>query len=548
MATKAAAWLKNKTGMSSGELDLLLISTALKFLLFPAYRSTDFEVHRNWLAITHSLPLPKWYYDATSEWTLDYPPFFAYFEFLLSLPARLVDPKIVDLNNLQYGAWSVVAYQRTTVIITELVLGAAVLRLVRPLLPQSAPLSPILAASVFLHPGLLIVDHIHFQYNGLLFGIMLWSIAMMREGRMVLGGMLFATLLNFKHIYMYIAPAYFVYLLRVHCTTPARFLSLAQTVIVTFAVSLLPFAPHLLQLLSRLFPFKRGLCHAYWAPNVWALWAAADRVLLFLAKRHVLPSRFISVDAAGLASASRGLIGDTVFAVLPNVKPIHTFIVTLLCQSVFLWKLWRAPTYRSFVCAVTLCGWASYAFGWHVHEKAVLLVLFPMSLVAAESHAMFRTFVIASAAGCVSLFPLLFTPAETPIKLLYTSLWALGTFYPLQKRLYTFPTTFSAVLVDRLEVLYLLGLPFVQVIVMLLGAWPTIKASSQVADAPVDTQAAPMLMSPPKNITILPTETQDAGGQSGNGMEFLPLMLTSVYCAIGLGWAFARMGYLYIRS
>jgi hypothetical protein len=28
---------------------------------------------------------------------------------------------------------------------------------------------------------------------------------MMREGRMVLGGMLFATLLNFKHIYMYIA-------------------------------------------------------------------------------------------------------------------------------------------------------------------------------------------------------------------------------------------------------------------------------------------------------------------------------------------------------
>ena len=81
------------------------------------------------------------------------------------------------------------------------------------------------AISILLSPGLIIIDHMHFQYNGFLYGILVLSLVLARKKSTILAsGLLFSALLCLKHIYLYLAPAYFVYLLRAYCLGPKSIL------------------------------------------------------------------------------------------------------------------------------------------------------------------------------------------------------------------------------------------------------------------------------------------------------------------------------------
>ena len=183
---------------------LVIILSCMKLLLLPSYTSTDFEVHRNWLAITHSLPINEWYTEDTSEWTLDYPPLFAWFEWTLAKIAKYFDQEMLVINNLNYKSPLTVLFQRLSVIVTDLTLAVGVKVCSAAITSrEKSDATKWLPPLVLANAGLFIVDHIHFQYNGFLFGIFLSSIGCMLAGYQLISALLFAILLNCKHIFLY---------------------------------------------------------------------------------------------------------------------------------------------------------------------------------------------------------------------------------------------------------------------------------------------------------------------------------------------------------
>lgn len=145
-----------------------------------------------------------------------------------------------------------------------------------------------------------------------------------------------------------------------------------------------------------------------------------------------------------------------------------------------------------FIGAVTLCGYASFLFGWHVHEKAILLVIIPFSLIALKDRRYLGAFRPLAVAGHVSLFPLLFTKGEVLVKIVYTVFW-LVLFLLVFDRLAPVGNRPRVFLLDRFSLLYI-------------------------------TVAIPL-------IVYCSLIHQMVFGQR---FEFLPLMFTSSYSAIGV--------------
>jgi alpha-1,3-glucosyltransferase len=196
-----------------------------------------------------------------------------------------------------------------------------------------------------------------------------------------------------------------------------------------------------------------------------------------------------------VAVMTGGLVQEYQHVILPEVTPRIAFLCSLFSIVPAVVKLWCCPgNPYHFVRCIVLCACGSFMFGWHVHEKAVLLVIIPLSFMAVIWKKEAQMYVLLATVGHYSLFPLLYTAFELPIKVLLLLLHSSYAFLNLASLFDIKKCSLCLPLLSGLESAYLLGL--IPLFVFENVAHPLLGLEKR--------------------------------------LPFLPLMLTSVYCGVGV--------------
>lgn len=341
----------------------------------------DYEAQRHWMEITVNLPINQWYYNSTDNdlmyWGLDYPPLTAYHMYLCGLVAKYLNPEYVRLfNSRGYESESHKLFMRYTVLIVDVliffpavilyfhctkyqhlqhdVLGLKKKERDPNIRRISAHLSIILA---LIYPGLILIDHGHFQYNCISLGFMVFAVAFLSMNRHILASIFFCLSLNYKQMELYHAFPFFLYLLSSCVPKPGtslfsgcfKFLKISLTVLIMFVIIWSPFLSdikNVLQVLHRLFPVSRGVFEDK-VSNIWCAINAAIK----------LKQRYCNDEMLRICMA--------------------TTLTTILPSSI---DLFVRPNVKKFVPALINSSLAFYLFSFQVHEKSILLVTIPVLL------------------------------------------------------------------------------------------------------------------------------------------------------------------------
>ena len=240
----------------------------------------------------------------------------------------------------------------------------------------------LMAVSLIAHPGLILIDHGHFQYNGVCIGLALMAMRYVLSGEEVLGSIMFCLSLNFKQMALYYSPVFFFVLLQSCVATGSakgysagvlHLTKIGATVLITFGLLWSPFClfpsqredatclSSLAQVLHRLFPFARGI----FEDKVANLWYATSVVVDFRA--------FAEQDTLVMCS-----LGLTLLLLIPTA-------VALLLAPCLSRQPRPATSPVTFSLAMVVSALAFFLASFQVHEKSLLLATVPaVMLVTVE--------------------------------------------------------------------------------------------------------------------------------------------------------------------
>lgn len=191
----------------------------------------DYEAQRHWMELTLHLPAREWYeqgeHNDLQYWGLDYPPLTAYHSRACGgLVAALAGPEALALGKRSRGFESEAskAAMRLSVILGDVMCylpacyAAAMAYYSRqggrkPGDGRGEKRALRAFAALALQPCLLLIDHGHFQYNGVSLGLSIAGAALAMRGADIAGAVAFALALNHKQMALYYAPAFFAYML-----------------------------------------------------------------------------------------------------------------------------------------------------------------------------------------------------------------------------------------------------------------------------------------------------------------------------------------------
>ncbi|KAK9135766.1 hypothetical protein Syun_015096 [Stephania yunnanensis] len=346
----------------------------------------DYEAQRHWMEITLNLPAKDWYRNTTSNdltyWGLDYPPLTAYQSYVHAQFLKFFDPESVALVTSRGHESPLGKFlMRLTVLSSDLVIffPAALWFVLAYYGGRSRVRREELLwhlSLVLLNPGLILIDHGHFQYNCISLGLTVAAVAAIFVEKDLVGSFLFCLALNHKQMSAYYAPAFFSHLLGKcfkHQNPILKVTKLGLVVLGTFLLIWWPYVYPLkgaMEVLRRLAPFERGIYEDYVA-NFWC----ATSILIKW-------KRLYSMQLLKLLSFSM-----TLLSILPSI-----------IQQI------RSPSRQGFLFAMLNSSLSFYLFSFQVHEKSILLPLLPASLLALDEPLMFQWFMNYA---LFSMFPLL---------------------------------------------------------------------------------------------------------------------------------------------